>query len=410
MPDVRPKLEAETVQVSWLRKKRAPKWSLPTASTLGIVDVFSGVGGLSLGACQALRTAGFSPTVLAAIEREDTYRRAFAMNLPLGDQALLASEAENVLSWQLDSPLAQKEEALARHAANTHLVLAGPPCQGHSSLNNSTRGSDERNRLYLLAARAVRILKPQAAIIENVQTVTRDLHGVVAKATGALQSWGYHVQDFRLRGTDVGLPQTRVRHFLVATQNPIPAFAIKPRRKSGVWRVISDLQAAPAVGSIFSTASTPSATNTKRIDYLFDHKTYDLPNSERPECHQSDHSYKSMYGRLRKDRPAQTITSGFGSMGQGRFVHPTQRRTITPHEAARIQGFPDFFDWSAFAKRGQLQEAIGNAVPPQLAEAIVQFLIAQDAFKNAAATSAAMASSRSRTSHSKNSKTVQLAS
>ena len=65
------------------------------------------------------------------------------------------------------------------------------------------------------------------------------------------------------------------------------------------------------------------------------------------------------------DRPAQTLTTGFTVMGRGRFVHLTERRTITPHEAARLQFFPDFFD---FGERPVtlLSRVIGNAVPPKL--------------------------------------------
>ena len=73
-----------------------------------------------------------------------------------------------------------------------------------------------------------------------------------------------------------------------------------------------------------------------------------------------------MYGRLRWDQPAQTITTGFGSMGQGRYVHPARRRTITPHEAARLQTFPDTFDFGDVTSRKALAKMIGNAVPPLL--------------------------------------------
>lgn len=108
------------------------------------------------------------------------------------------------------------------------------------------------------------------------------------------------------------------------------------------------------------------ATNLARMRYLLEHDLYDLPNSERPECHRDAHSYKSMYGRLKWAEPAQTITSGFGSIGQGRYMHPTQMRALTAHEAARIQGFPDYFDFSAVTKRSELATMIGNAVPPAL--------------------------------------------
>src|SRR5713101_8205724 len=108
-------------------------------------------------------------------------------------------------------------------------------------------------------------------------------------------------------------------------------------------------------------------TNARRIDYLFENKLYDLPNLKRPDCHKDgNHSYKSVYGRLRWNMPSQTITTGFGCMGQGRYVHPQLRRTITAHEAARLQTFPDWFDFGKKTSRSTLAEVVGNAVPPLL--------------------------------------------
>jgi DNA (cytosine-5)-methyltransferase 1 len=117
--------------------------------------------------------------------------------------------------------------------------------------------------------------------------------------------------------------------------------------------------------SPYETAGGMSKENARRIEYLFGHRLHDLPNTQRPDCHRDgDHSYISMYGRLRWDGPAQTITTGFGSMGQGRYVHPARRRTITPHEAARLQTFPDWFDFGEESSRSLLAKMIGNAVPP----------------------------------------------
>jgi DNA (cytosine-5)-methyltransferase 1 len=76
---------------------------------------------------------------------------------------------------------------------------------------------------------------------------------------------------------------------------------------------------------------------------------------------------------MRWDEPAQTITSGYGSPGQGRYVHPRRRRTLTPHEAARIQFFPDSFNFGeekCLPGRTQLAVMIGNAVPPKLSYAM----------------------------------------
>jgi DNA mismatch endonuclease (patch repair protein) len=82
-----------------------------------------------------------------------------------------------------------------------------------------------------------------------------------------------------------------------------------------------------------------------------------------------------MYGRLAWDEPAQTVTTGFGSMGQGRYVHPARKRTLTPHEAARLQMLPDFYDFDGVQTRTALATMIGNAVPPVLAMAIGEALL-----------------------------------
>src|SRR5262249_12176423 len=123
---------------------------------------------------------------------------------------------------------------------------------------------------------------------------------------------------------------------------------------------------------------TPSAAterNQKRMTWLINHDRYDLPNRLRPTCHRGEHTYVSMYGRLRWNEPAQTITSGFGSMGQGRYVHPGLPRTITPHEAARLQMLPDFTAVSVARTRSLMARLIGNAVPPPLSTMITQSVL-----------------------------------
>ena len=112
-----------------------------------------------------------------------------------------------------------------------------------------------------------------------------------------------------------------------------------------------------------------------RMQWLLANDEHDLPNHLRPRCHQDGHTYKSMYGRLRWEEPAQTITSGFSSIGQGRYMHPERLRALTAHEAARIQGFPDYFDFSAAVTRRALTTMIGNAVPPELGRHIFEALL-----------------------------------
>ncbi len=97
--------------------------------------------------------------------------------------------------------------------------------------------------------------------------------------------------------------------------------------------------------------------------------------SARDKDHKDGTSYTSVYGRMRSNEPAPTITTGFTTPGRGRFVHPTERRTLTPREAAVIQGFPPDYRFITEAgsppSRSQLAKWIGDAVPMPLGYAAV---------------------------------------
>ena len=121
---------------------------------------------------------------------------------------------------------------------------------------------------------------------------------------------------------------------------------------------------------VFDKGSALSEENINRINYLFDNDLYNLPNPERPDSHKDGHTYPAIYGRLKWDKPSGTITTGYNTPGRGRYIHPEKRRTLTPHEAARIQGFPDNFEFLSpngeKPTRMTLAKVIGDAAPPQL--------------------------------------------
>jgi len=258
------------------------------------------------------------------------------------------------------------------HSIGPELLIGGPPCQGHSDLNNHSRRSDPRNNLYLRMIRAAKLLRPTGIVIENVPTVIHSKERVVQRARDKLCQMGYHPQEAILWANDFGVPQKRKRHFLIASMVKEPNFSILDSVRMNKSRTldwaISDLIAQYDDNDTFNSSSRPSAENQRRMNWLLDNDEYDLPNEERPKCHQNGHNYPAVYGRLRSDRPTDTITAGFGSTGQGRFMHPsaTPGRTLTPHEAARVQTFPDWFDFGNH-RRGTLSKTIGNAVPPLLA-------------------------------------------
>ncbi|KAB0050978.1 DNA cytosine methyltransferase, partial [Escherichia coli] len=133
---------------------------------------------------------------------------------------------------------------------------------------------------------------------------------------------------------DIGVPQKRKRLILIASKaNLVNINEIielyKTQPKSVHW-AIQDLMQLDSQDTLMDMPSKPSKDNLKRIDYLFENNIYDLPNEQRPPCHQKgNHTYKSIYGRLHWDEPSQTITSGFYSMCMGRYVHPQLPRTLT---------------------------------------------------------------------------------
>ena len=223
-------------------------------------------------------------------------------------------------------------------------------------------------------ARAAEVLQPSIVIIENVPTVTRDVRESVKKTIDRLEEAGYTPKQVVVDLWKLGVPQKRRRHVTIAALDVgIDLQAIIEELKEPIcehlprsvgW-AIADLRHVER-SRLFDKPSTPSDINQSRIDWLFDNDEDDLPNDRRPQCHQSEHSYTAMYGRMSWDAPAQTVTTGFNSMGQGRYVHPQDRRVITPHEAARLQMLPDYLDFGLVQSRKNLAKMLGNAVPPSL--------------------------------------------
>jgi DNA (cytosine-5)-methyltransferase 1 len=367
---------AEDVDLGFLRRKRPTSPARKDATTIGIVDLFSGVGGLSIGAIEGARRKERSARVQLAVDSWGSALDVLRSSLRLDKGAIAELDLAKVLGG-IAVPARDSEKPLLERGKGATLLLAGPPCQGHSALNNHTRHDDPRNDLYLAVARVARLLEPAAVIIENVRGVGRDKRRAAARCAASLAEQGYSVDSRRLKLYELGAPQHRVRHVLVATREGSFDFDLLPSEpgRTVEW-AIGDLLTIDSEAT-FDTPSVPSEENEARIDWLFDEDEHNLPNPLRPKCHHSDHSYRSMYGRLWWDAPAQTITSGFGSTGQGRFVHPRVRRTLTPHEAARLQFLPDFMDFSSVASRSDLATMIGNAAPPILTISVVGALIDQ---------------------------------
>ena len=327
---------------------------------------------MSIGFREAARRSGKSAQFLLAVDSDPEVLRIYDRNL--SPDRSLGVDAVSLLDGILGAEPTATELELSTSLGAVDVILGGPPCQGHSDFNNHSRRWDPKNSLYLIMARATEVLRPSVLIVENVAAVRLDRSRVVEVAINSLRAAGYVVADCVLDLRRVGVPQRRRRHVLLASKfidldpatllNQVATSMDGHPDRTVSWAV-RDLLCTDS-GTVFDTPSRRSDENRRRMAYLFEKGIYDLPNERRPDCHRSgDHKYLSVYGRLQWHKPAQTITTGFGSMGQGRYVHPQRRRTITPHEAARLQTFPDWFNFGETTRR-VLAKAIGNAVPPFL--------------------------------------------
>jgi len=336
-----------------------------------VVDLFAGCGGLSVGIAEAARGLGMRMDAVLANDIEAKTLEIYSANFP--EARIACDPIESLLDGECGAPPTKGERRFAEGVGQIDLVVGGPPCQGHSDFNNHTRNDDPKNELYLRMARFCEIVRPRHVIIENVPGVERDVGRVAQRTWLRLQELGYAVDSGVVDASRLGVAQRRKRSITMASLDVEPSVAeavegleVKPR--SVEW-AIGDLLEVRR-DRLFDQSPRPNSVTQARIDFLFDNGLFDLPNSERPDCHRlKEHSYVSVYGRMHWDKPAQTVTTGFGVMGRGRFVHPSERRTVTPHEAARIQFFPDFFRFDDRA-RTLLHAVIGNAVPPKLGYAL----------------------------------------
>ena len=352
---------------AYLRKS---KWDVTDERLPAVrgADLFCGCGGLSLGAREACLTVGYRFEVMIAVDKDSSSLGVYKANF--NPKQTYNVDIRDIVDGSGGASLTPREEALIDGLGDIDILLAGPPCQGHSDLNNHTRRKDQRNELYERVGRFAEIARPTYILVENVPNVVHSYEKVLDNTICLLGKCGYEVDTGVIDLSELGIPQRRKRHVLVASLKKFMSVeAIVDKRKISETRnlrwAIEDLEQIKP-DRLFDKPTLHSQVNLTRINYLFEHDLYDLPNDIRPPCHRNGHTYKSMYGRMKYDEPAQTITSGYGCPGQGRFIHPTQPRTLTPHEAARIQFFPDFFDFSQAKNRSALAFMIGNAVPMKL--------------------------------------------
>ncbi len=332
-----------------------------------MIDLFAGCGGMTAG----FVAAGYRPVL--AVEWDLHAAATYAANFGAGH-----------VRWA--------DIAAVEVAPRADVIIGGPPCQGFSNLG-SRDVEDPRNQLWKQYLRFVREVKPAAFVIENVDRfLTSSEFGLLQAETrrsGLLA--GYRLSAGLLLAADFGVPQRRKRAFVIGSRvGAIPLPGRTHEQWHGVRSVLSGLPERPArttlptsfveffgekVPGRFKSADLHLGRNPTPLSLARYRSVppgggrFDVPEHLLPRCwREKKTGTTDVMGRMRWDDPSLTIRTEFYKPEKGRYLHPQWHRPITHQEAARLQGFPETFEWCG--TKIEIARQIGNAVPPMLAEAI----------------------------------------
>lgn len=337
-----------------------------TSNPIQVLDFFSGAGGTSLGFAVINSIVpmfhflgGCDINAVSAA----TYSRNFGTKTVCED-ILKIAENEKSIKVYLD--------AIGFNANKSTVVIGCAPCQGFSSHRKKHWDSedDERNNLVIAFSRIIAQICPDAFLMENVpEFLSQRYWRYFSKARESFYSAGYTVKQNIYNAAEFGVPQERFRSIIVGMRKNflLPEGYLKPRNYRTVRDAIGDLPKLVA-GEKDPSDQLHRAVSHKKstIDVIkkVPHDGGNLPDGEGPECLTRVNGFYDVYGRLSWDRPAITITHYARNPASGRYTHPVQDRGLTAREAARLQSFPDGFQFEG--KSDDIYRQIGEAVPPLL--------------------------------------------
>lgn len=242
------------------------------------------------------------------------------------------------------------------------------------------------------------LVKPQYFVMENVPNLLTAEKGYFKREIEELFSkMGYILDAGVLNAADYGVPQNRRRAVIIGKKTNEERVNLLPKpinKKVSVWDAISDLaylnsgEGDEIQDYKFEARSEYQKKMRMNSNKLLNHKATNhsklalerlalVPPEQGKECLPEEHLTKSIYSgtwcRMQKDDVSVTITTRFDTPSSGRFTHPYLNRAITVREAARIQSFPDTFEFVG-PKVSQMKQ-VGNAVPPLLANKIADSIL-----------------------------------
>ncbi|WP_299310303.1 DNA cytosine methyltransferase [uncultured Croceicoccus sp.] len=344
------------------------------------IDVFSGAGGFSLGAIQA----GFE--VRAAVENFGHAAATYRKQIRNFTGRKVEFFEEDILN--LSPHKVMDEGGLA--PGDCDLFLGGPPCQGFSSHRLGKSGvNDPRNALLYRYFHFLDAVRPRMFLLENVPGLLQPKHAeYLSTFLGLAEDNGYAVREpIILNAKDFGVPQNRKRVFIVGYDPKAVEFAIPwpPHPTHGEPGKLSErgpLMEWRTSAEVFAVPAPPNDPNDHHMQHraeLIEVFRSTPPNGgSRSQslrtlpCHMQHNGHKDVYGRIDPSKPSPTMTTACINPSKGRFVHPTEHHGITARQAARLQTFPDDFQFEGGLMASGIQ--IGNAVPVALAKHVVSQL------------------------------------
>ncbi len=343
----------------------------PVKATPLAVDLFSGSGSVSA----ALKAVGFR--VAAALDIDPVAAQTYKANHP--EVEFFQTDIRDLAAETLCNKLV---------GTPVQLLAVCAPCQPFSSQNRKRDNNDSRSMLLLEALRIINAVDPEIVWIENVPgLVNSDVSGQLIKG---LKERGYHVsKPQKIDAANLSVPQRRIRFMLVASkdQSIVDRFVAKvtiPKERTSVRQAfvgLSELKAGDRdLIDPLHFARQHAEITIKRLAAIPKNggSRSALPEHLQLRCHSRLHSnsFPDVYGRMSWDSVAPTLTTGCSDVTRGRFAHPEQDRAISLREAARLQTFPDHYEF--FGNHSQIAAQIGNAVPMKMAGEMFKILISPE--------------------------------
>jgi DNA (cytosine-5)-methyltransferase 1 len=342
------------------------------------VDLFSGAGGLSLGA----QNAGFE--IIVAVEKDKDFALTFKKNHPTS--TVISDDIRNIDTQTIN--------------IKPFIICGGPPCQGFSTSNTQTRNlKNDNNFLFKEFVRFVRELSPEWFLFENVEGIVSFNKGETIKhIEQCFGNSGYTISSKVICASDYGVPQNRNRFIMIGNKSGICfEFPKAQKKKITVAEAISDLpdlengqqlerSEYKSSGSAYAKKMRKGSKNpvqnyvSRNANYVIERYSYigqgqnwrAIPEHLMLNYKNSQNCHSGIYKRLDPDKPSVVISNYRKNM----LIHPFQNRGLSVREAARLQSFPDSFVFEGTIMK--IQQQIGNAVPPLMAEAIFRKILSYE--------------------------------